>query len=150
MCAASSRRFASSFGQPAFPPKYKARWCRHVLRNRRRELPRSESARCPCNDRQVPALVDHYMGNARILSEGARAAGFAVHGGTNAPYIWVETRAGQTSWQTFDWMLRTLNVVITPGSGFGSRGEGFFRVSAFNSRANAVEVARRLRDASGL
>jgi len=99
--------------------------------------------------KQVRALVDHYMGNARILSEGARAAGFAVHGGTNAPYIWVETRPGQTSWQTFDWMLRTLNVVITPGSGFGSRGEGFFRVSAFNSRANAVEVARRLRDASG-
>src|SRR5256714_14110218 len=98
---------------------------------------------------EVRALIDHYMGNARILSEGARAAGFAVHGGTNAPYIWVETRPGQTSWQTFDWMLRKLSVVITPGSGFGSRGEGFFRVSAFNSRANAVEVARRLRDASG-
>jgi LL-diaminopimelate aminotransferase len=95
---------------------------------------------------QVRALVDHYMGNARILSEGARAAGFAVHGGTNAPYIWVETRPGQTSWQTFDWMLGELNVVITPGSGFGSRGEGFFRVSAFNSRANAEEVARRLRE----
>jgi LL-diaminopimelate aminotransferase len=98
---------------------------------------------------QVQALIDHYMGNARILDEGARAAGFAVHGGTNAPYIWVETRPGQTSWQTFDWMLRKLNVVVTPGSGFGSKGEGFFRVSAFNSRANAVEVARRLRDASG-
>src|SRR6266481_2105511 len=98
---------------------------------------------------QVRALIDHYMGNARILSEGARSVGFAVHGGTNAPYIWVETRAGQTSWQTFDWMLRKLNVVITPGSGFGSRGEGFFRISAFNSRANAAEVARRLRDASG-
>src|SRR5947209_2374798 len=97
---------------------------------------------------QVRALVDHYMGNARILKEAARAAGFAVHGGTNAPYIWVETRPGQTSWQTFDWMLRELNVVITPGSGFGSRGEGFFRVSAFNSRANAEEVARRLRNAS--
>jgi LL-diaminopimelate aminotransferase len=93
---------------------------------------------------QVRALIDHYMGNARILSEGVRAAGFAVHGGTNAPYIWVETRPGQTSWQTFDWMLRELNVVVTPGSGFGSRGEGFFRVSAFNSRANAEEVARRL------
>jgi LL-diaminopimelate aminotransferase len=98
---------------------------------------------------QVRTLIDHYMGNARILSEAARAAGFAVHGGTNAPYIWVETRSGKTSWQTFDWMLRELNVVITPGSGFGSRGEGFFRVSAFNSRANAEEVARRLRNASG-
>jgi len=94
---------------------------------------------------QVRALIDHYMGNARILREAAGAAGFAVHGGTNAPYIWVETRPDKTSWQTFDWMLRELNVVITPGSGFGSRGEGFFRVSAFNSRANAEEVARRLR-----
>src|SRR5436309_15197514 len=97
---------------------------------------------------EVRALIDHYMGNARILKEAARVAGFAVHGGTNAPYIWVETRPGQTSWQTFDWMLRELNAVITPGSGFGSRGEGFFRVSAFNSRANAEEVARRLRNAS--
>src|SRR2546422_5251027 len=97
---------------------------------------------------QVRALIDHYMGNARILSEAARAAGFAVHGGRNAPYIWVETPSGKTSWQTFDWMLRELNIVITPGSGFGSRGEGFFRVSAFNSRANAKEVARRLRKTS--
>jgi len=92
---------------------------------------------------------DGPLASAAEVGEGARAAGFAVHGGTNAPYIWVETRPGQTSWQTFDWMLRKLNVVITPGSGFGSRGESFFRVSAFNSRANAVEVARRLRDASG-
>ncbi|PZR74559.1 MAG: LL-diaminopimelate aminotransferase [Chthoniobacterales bacterium] len=94
---------------------------------------------------QVRALVEHYMGNARILREAAREAGFIVHGGTNAPYIWVETRPGKTSWETFDWMLRELNVVITPGSGFGSKGEGFFRVSAFNSRANAEEVARRFR-----
>jgi LL-diaminopimelate aminotransferase len=93
---------------------------------------------------QVRALIDHYMGNARILREAARAAGFGVHGGTNAPYIWVETWPDKTSWQTFDWMLRELNVVVTPGSGFGSRGEGFFRVSAFNSRANVEEVARRL------
>src|SRR5438876_4572618 len=108
----------------------------------------AEALYSDAGQRQVQALIDHYMGNARILSEAARAAGFAVHGGTNAPYIWVETRPGQTSWQTFDWMLRELNVVITPGSGFGSRGEGFFRVSAFNSRANAEEVARRLRNAS--
>src|SRR5216110_3339477 len=108
----------------------------------------AEALYSPEGREQVYALIDHYMGNARILSDAARAAGFAVHGGTNAPYIWVETRPGQTSWQTFDWMLRELNVVITPGSGFGSRGEGFFRVSAFNSRANAEEVARRLRNAS--
>jgi len=97
---------------------------------------------------QVSALIEHYMANARILREAAHAAGFTVHGGRNAPYIWVETRPGQTSWQTFDWMLYELNVVVTPGSGFGSKGEGFFRVSAFNSRANAEEVARRLRGAS--
>ena len=95
--------------------------------------------------RQVQALIDHYMGNARILRDAATSAGFTVHGGTNAPYIWTETRNGMTSWDTFDWMLRELNVVITPGSGFGSKGEGFFRVSAFNSRENAEEVGQRLR-----
>jgi LL-diaminopimelate aminotransferase len=94
--------------------------------------------------RQVVALIKHYMGNARILRDAALSAGFAVHGGTHAPYIWVETRDGKSSWETFDWMLHELNVVITPGSGFGSKGEGFFRISAFNSRENAEEVARRL------
>jgi LL-diaminopimelate aminotransferase len=97
---------------------------------------------------QVRALIELYMGNARILREGAQNAGLTVHGGTNAPYIWVETPSGKTSWQTFDWMLRELNVVITPGSGFGSRGEGFFRISAFNNRSNAEEVARRLREST--
>jgi LL-diaminopimelate aminotransferase len=97
---------------------------------------------------QVARLIEHYMGNARILRDAARAAGFTVHGGTHAPYIWVETRNGKSSWETFDWMLRELNVVITPGSGFGSKGEGFFRISAFNSRENAEEVARRLRGAA--
>ena len=95
---------------------------------------------------QVRGLIEHYMGNARILREAATSAGLGVHGGTNAPYIWVETPSGKTSWQTFDWMLRELNVVITPGSGFGFKGEGFFRISAFNSRSNAEEVARRLRE----
>jgi LL-diaminopimelate aminotransferase len=98
--------------------------------------------------RQVAGLIEHYMGNARILREAARDAGFTVHGGTHAPYIWVETRDGKSSWETFDWMLRELNVVITPGSGFGSKGEGFFRISAFNSCENAEEVARRLRSAT--
>ena len=98
---------------------------------------------------QVRMLIEHYMRNARILREGTQSAGLTAHGGTNAPYIWVETPPGRTSWQTFDWMLRELNVVITPGSGFGSRGEGFFRISAFNSRSNAEEVARRLSGANG-
>src|SRR5204863_2121365 len=93
---------------------------------------------------QVRRLIDHYMGNARILREAVERAGLKVYGGVNAPYIWVETPAGLTSWEMFDRMLHDLNVVITPGSGFGSKGEGYFRISAFNSRANAEEVARRL------
>ncbi len=93
---------------------------------------------------QVRALVDHYMGNARILREAATKIGLEVFGGTNAPYIWVKTPAGLTSWEMFDRMLKELHVVITPGSGFGSCGEGYIRISAFNSRANAEEVGRRL------
>jgi LL-diaminopimelate aminotransferase len=93
---------------------------------------------------QVRHLIEHYMGNARILREAAAGAGLRVFGGENAPYIWVETPAGVTSWQMFDRMLHDLNVVITPGSGFGACGEGYFRISAFNSRENAEEVGRRL------
>jgi LL-diaminopimelate aminotransferase len=93
---------------------------------------------------QVRALVNHYMGNAKILREGATNVGLRVYGGTNAPYIWVKTPAGTTSWEMFDRMLNELNVVVTPGSGFGAQGEGYFRISAFNSRVNAEEVARRL------
>lgn len=95
---------------------------------------------------QVQALIDHYLGNARVLRAGARKAGLKVFGGVNAPYIWVRTPAGVTSWQAFDEILAQASVVITPGSGFGSKGEGFFRISAFNSRANAEEVARRLQE----
>lgn len=93
---------------------------------------------------QVRALVDHYMGNARILREAVLKAGLKVWGGENAPYIWVKAPAGATSWEMFDRMLNDLNVVITPGSGFGAAGEGYFRISAFNSRVNAEEVARRI------
>ena len=93
---------------------------------------------------QVRALIEHYMGNARILRKAVEEAGFEVFGGTNAPYLWVKTPAGLTSWQTFDRILTDLNVVVTPGSGFGAQGEGYFRISAFNSRSNAEEVARRL------
>jgi LL-diaminopimelate aminotransferase len=95
--------------------------------------------------KQVRALVDHYMGNARLLRDAATDAGLEAFGGVNAPYIWVKTSDGLTSWQMFDRMLRELNVVITPGAGFGAQGEGHFRISAFNSREKAEEVARRLK-----
>lgn len=93
---------------------------------------------------QVRALIDHYMGNATVLREAATKSGFQVYGGVNAPYIWVKTPDGLNSWEMFDHMLHKANVVITPGSGFGAQGEGYFRISAFNSRENAEEVARRL------
>jgi LL-diaminopimelate aminotransferase len=95
---------------------------------------------------QVKALIEHYLGNAEVLRKGAKKAGLKVFGGVNAPYIWVRTPKGVTSWQAFDKILGEANVVITPGSGFGSKGEGYFRISAFNSRANAEEVARRLQE----
>jgi LL-diaminopimelate aminotransferase len=104
----------------------------------------AEALYSPEGKAQVRALIEHYMGNAKILVAGAKAAGLTVFGGVNAPYIWVGTPAGYTSWQAFDKILNEANVVITPGSGFGSKGEGWFRVSAFNSRANAEEVARRI------
>jgi LL-diaminopimelate aminotransferase len=96
--------------------------------------------------KQVRALIEHYMANATILRAACAGAGMEVHGGVNAPYLWVKTPGGLTSWQMFDRMLHELNVVITPGSGFGAQGEGFFRLSAFNSRENAEEVARRIGD----
>jgi LL-diaminopimelate aminotransferase len=93
---------------------------------------------------QVSALVAHYMENARILREAVAGSGLAVYGGVNAPYIWVRGPKGATSWEIFDRVLNEANIVITPGSGFGRSGEGYFRISAFNSRANAEEAARRL------
>jgi LL-diaminopimelate aminotransferase len=95
--------------------------------------------------KQCRALIDHYMGNAKILRGACESIGLNVFGGENAPYVWVSTPKGLTSWQMFDRMLTEINVVITPGAGFGAQGEGYFRVSAFNSRENAEEVARRLK-----
>lgn len=95
---------------------------------------------------QVQALIQHYLGNAAVLLEAASAAGLTASGGVNAPYIWVRTPQGLGSWEFFDIMLGKLNVVVTPGAGFGAAGEGYFRISAFNSRENAIEVGRRLRE----
>jgi LL-diaminopimelate aminotransferase len=94
--------------------------------------------------RQCRDLIEHYMGNAKILRSATANVGLDVFGGINAPYIWVKTPNGLTSWQMFDRMLGELNVVITPGAGFGAEGEGYIRISAFNSRENAEEVGRRL------
>lgn len=93
---------------------------------------------------QTNELVDHYMGNAALLREACEKAGLTVYGGVNAPYVWVACPEGVTSWGMFDKMLEQANVVITPGAGFGAAGEGYFRISAFNSRENVEEVCRRI------
>lgn len=95
--------------------------------------------------KQVRALIDYYMGNAKLLRDAAADAGLKPFGGINSPYIWVQTPERLPSWEMFDRILRRLNIVITPGSGFGAQGEGYFRISAFNSRENVEEVARRLK-----
>jgi LL-diaminopimelate aminotransferase len=93
--------------------------------------------------KQVRELIEYYLGNAEILSHALAKTGLKVFGGRNAPYIWVQAPTGRQSWDAFDKILQEIQVVITPGAGFGSQGEGYFRVSAFNSRNNAEEVARR-------
>lgn len=94
---------------------------------------------------EVAALIAGYMGNAAILREAVAACGLKVYGGVNAPYIWVHGPEGATSWAIFDRMLSEANIVVTPGSGFGRAGEGYFRISAFNSRERALEAAARIK-----
>lgn len=95
---------------------------------------------------QTKALIAFYMENARIIREQLTAAGISVFGGVNAPYVWVKTPDGLSSWDFFDKLLQDCNVVGTPGAGFGAAGEGYFRISAFNSRDNVNEAMRRIVD----
>lgn len=98
---------------------------------------------------QVQALIDGYMANAALIREACEKTGLSVYGGVNAPYVWVACPEGIDSWGMFDKMLEETNVVITPGAGFGAAGEGYFRISAFNSRENVEEVCRRIATAFG-
>jgi len=98
---------------------------------------------------EVAALVEHYMSNAALLREACQQIGLEVFGGINAPYVWVACPEGIDSWGMFDKMLEEAQVVITPGAGFGAAGEGYFRISAFNSRENVVEVCNRLKAVFG-
>jgi LL-diaminopimelate aminotransferase len=93
---------------------------------------------------ETKALISFYMENAKIIRERLTAAGFSVYGGENAPYVWVKTPNGLSSWDFFDRLLSNCNVVGTPGSGFGAAGEGYFRISAFNSRENVNEAMTRI------
>ncbi len=99
--------------------------------------------------KQVAALIEGYMINAGLLCEACLQIGLHVFGGVNAPYVWVGCPDRLSSWDMFDKMLNEANVVITPGSGFGAAGEGYFRISAFNTRANVEEVCRRIIETFG-
>jgi LL-diaminopimelate aminotransferase len=96
---------------------------------------------------QVQEIIDYYMENARLMKEALQSVGYTVFGGTNAPYVWIKTKNNQTSWDFFDKLLNDVNVVGTPGSGFGASGEGYFRFSSFASRPNVIEAMERIKKA---
>ena len=93
---------------------------------------------------EVKNLIDFYMENARIMKNKLNSAGFRVYGGDNAPYVWIKVPDNMSSWDFFDYLLERANVVGTPGSGFGLAGEGYFRLSAFNSRENVINAMERI------
>lgn len=98
----------------------------------------------PEGKKQVRALIDYYLENARIIRTGLTQLGYQVYGGVNAPYIWLKTPEGLDSWGFFDKLLHEAHVVGTPGAGFGPAGEGFFRLSAFGDRENIKTALERL------
>ena len=94
---------------------------------------------------QVKALIDYYMENAKIIREGLNDVGLKAYGGINAPYIWLKTPNNMKSWDFFDKLLHEVNVVGTPGAGFGPCGEEYFRLTSFGDRENTVEAMNRIK-----
>ena len=95
---------------------------------------------------QIKEQVAYYLENARYIYDGLKSAGYEVYGGVNAPYIWLRTPGELTSWEFFDQLLEKVNVVGTPGSGFGPHGEHYFRLTAFGSRENTIEAIERIKN----
>ena len=93
--------------------------------------------------KQIKDTINYYMENAKIIRQGIESLGLTVFGGINAPYIWLKTPESLTSWEFFDKLLQEINVVGTPGVGFGPSGEGYFRLTAFGSRENTIEAIER-------
>lgn len=100
----------------------------------------------PDGQKQIKATIAYYMENAKIIREALIAQGMKVFGGVDAPYIWLKVPSGMTSWEFFDLLLTKLNLVGTPGSGFGPSGEGYFRLTAFNTRENTLRATERLKN----
>lgn len=95
--------------------------------------------------KQVKEVIAYYLENARIILDGLKECGFQVVGGVNSPYIWLKTPETMSSWDFFDYLLYELNIVGTPGSGFGPAGEGYFRLTAFNTRENTIKAIERFK-----
>jgi LL-diaminopimelate aminotransferase len=106
----------------------------------------AEAAFSPEGREQIAGLVNFYMTNASLIREGLESIGIEVFGGVNAPYVWLKTPGETTSWDFFDQLLNQAHLVGTPGSGFGAAGEGYFRLSAFNSRENVDEAVNRIKN----
>ena len=105
----------------------------------------AEAIYTPEGKQQVKATIDYYMTNARIMKEGLQNCGLEVFGGDNAPYLWLKTPDGLSSWKFFDKLLYEVNIVGTPGVGFGPSGEGYLRLTAFGDRESTEEAMERLR-----
>ena len=105
----------------------------------------AEAIYTPEGQRQIKETIDYYMDNARTMKQGFEAAGLKVYGGVNAPYIWLKTPDGTSSWRFFEQMLYEANVVGTPGVGFGPSGEGYIRLTAFGKHEDCVEAMKRIR-----
>jgi LL-diaminopimelate aminotransferase len=103
------------------------------------------AALSPKGRAECQAIVDYYMQNARIIRSAMTDLGFTCYGGENAPYIWMKTPDGVSSWDFFDRLLTTAHVVTTPGSGFGPSGEGFVRLSAFGRRDDTERAVASIR-----
>ena len=95
---------------------------------------------------QTKEQVAYYMNNAKVIMDGLKSAGFSVSGGVNAPYVWLETPDGMSSWDFFDHLLTNANIVGTPGSGFGPSGEGYFRLTAFGTYENTLKAIERIKN----
>ena len=93
---------------------------------------------------QIKETISYYMKNAHVMRASLTDMGFKVYGGIDAPYLWVKTPGNMTSWEFFDWMLRSAHIVCTPGVGFGDKGEGFVRLTAFGTHENTVKALRRI------
>jgi len=93
---------------------------------------------------QIKETISYYMKNAHVMRASLTDMGFKVYGGIDAPYLWVKTPGNMMSWEFFDWMLQSAHIVCTPGVGFGDKGEGFVRLTAFGTHENTVKALRRI------